>query len=86
MTHFRLPAAAGRLVTALALTLSASAAMAGPAIQHWVAETGARVFFVPGDTLPMLDVRVDFAAAANLDAMVPNTGDHVQSAGGADLP
>ncbi|MDX5363727.1 MAG: insulinase family protein [Pseudazoarcus pumilus] len=65
--HFRLPAAAGRLVTALALTLSAHAALAGPAIQHWIAETGARVYFVPGGTLPMLDVRVDFAAGSSRD-------------------
>lgn len=63
--HF--PAAAGRLVTALVLAVSAHTALAGPAIQHWVAETGARVYFVPGDTLPMLDVRVDFAAGSARD-------------------
>lgn len=67
MTHFRLPAAVGRLITALALACAASAAQAGPAILHWVAETGARVYFVPGDTLPMLDVRVDFAAGSARD-------------------
>lgn len=67
MTHFRLPAAVGRLVTTLILVCAAPAALAGPAIAHWVAETGARVYFVPGDTLPMLDVRVDFAAGSARD-------------------
>ena len=65
--EFHFPSAAGRLVAALALAVSAHTAVAGPAIQHWVAETGARVYFVPGDTLPMLDVRVDFAAGSARD-------------------
>lgn len=42
----------------------AQTAWAGPTIQHWVAETGARVYFVASDALPMLDVRVDFAAGS----------------------
>lgn len=67
MMHVRLPAPFGRILGALALALVTHTALAGPAIQHWVAETGARVYFVPGDTLPMLDVRVDFAAGSARD-------------------
>lgn len=67
MIRFRLSAAMGRLLTALVLGASAHLAMAGPTIQHWVAETGARVYFVPGDTLPMLDVRIDFDAGSARD-------------------
>lgn len=67
MIDFRLPAAMLRLLTTCVLSLAASAAVAGPAIQHWVAETGARVYFVPDDTLPMLDVRIDFAAGSARD-------------------
>lgn len=64
MTAIRLPAAMGRLVTTLAFLTAAPLALAGPAIQHWISDTGARVYFVPGDALPMLDVRVDFAAGS----------------------
>lgn len=67
MMNLRLSAAVGRLLTALVLGATAHAAVAGPAIQHWVAETGARVYFVPGDTLPMLDVRIDFDAGSARD-------------------
>ena len=35
---------------------------AGPQIQHWVAPTGARVYFVESRTLPILDVKIDFHA------------------------
>lgn len=38
------------------------AAEAGPAIEHWVAPSGARVYFVESRALPMLDVQVDFPA------------------------
>lgn len=67
MITVRLSAAVGRLLAALALALTAQGALAGPAIQHWIAETGARVYFVPVDTLPMLDVRIDFDAGSARD-------------------
>lgn len=35
---------------------------AGPQIQHWVAPTGAKVYFVANRDLPILDVRIDFVA------------------------
>lgn len=37
-------------------------AHAGPQIQHWVAPTGAKVYFVESRGLPILDVRIDFVA------------------------
>lgn len=40
---------------------------AGPDIQHWEADSGARVFFVESRALPMLDIRIDFAAGSAYD-------------------
>lgn len=42
-------------------------AVAGPAIEHWVAPSGARVYFVENHALPMLDVQVDFSAGSARD-------------------
>lgn len=42
--------------------LFASLAHAGPQIQHWIAPTGAKVYFVASSDLPILDVRIDFVA------------------------
>ena len=50
-----------RLAT-LGTALLASTAWAAPEIKHWTADTDARVYFVQSDALPMLDVRIDFAA------------------------
>lgn len=47
------------LATGIALPV-----LAGPQIEHWTSESGARVFFIEGRSLPMLDVRVDFAAGS----------------------
>jgi zinc protease len=46
------------------LTLFATSAHAGPKIEHWVAPSGARVYFVETYVLPILDVAVDFAAGS----------------------
>jgi len=43
-------------------SLFASLAQAGSQIQHWVAPTGAKVYFVASRDLPILDVRIDFVA------------------------
>ncbi|MFN3883787.1 MAG: M16 family metallopeptidase [Rhodocyclaceae bacterium] len=40
----------------------AGQALAGPRIQHWVAPTGAKVYFVESHDLPILDVEIDFPA------------------------
>jgi len=37
-------------------------ALAGPQIQHWIAPTGAKVYFVESRSLPILDVAIDFVA------------------------
>lgn len=51
-----------------ALALLANVAQAGPAIQHWQTQNGARVYFVPAPQLPMADVRVMFDAGSARDA------------------
>ena len=42
-------------------------AQAGVNIEHWIASSGARVFFVENHNLPILDVNVDFAAGTAYD-------------------
>lgn len=44
------------------LFLFVGQALAGPQIQHWVAPTGAKVYFVESRDLPILDVNIDFVA------------------------
>lgn len=44
------------------LFVLAGPALAGPQIQHWVAPTGAKVYFVESRSLPILDVNIDFVA------------------------
>ena len=56
-----------RLLSALFLVVVSQLVSAGPKIEHWVAPSGARVFFVENHTLPMLDVQVDFAAGTARD-------------------
>lgn len=51
-----------QLLSALCLCLVGQVAEAGPKIEHWIAPSGARVFFVENHALPILDVQVDFAA------------------------
>jgi zinc protease len=54
------------LFAALAMALSL-AAQAGVKIEHWVAPSGARVYFVETHDLPILDVEVDFSAGNAYD-------------------
>jgi zinc protease len=51
--------------------LPVTAAQAMPAIQHWVTENGARVYFVPAPELPMVDINITFAAGSARDAGHP---------------
>ncbi|NIP72363.1 MAG: insulinase family protein [Gammaproteobacteria bacterium] len=44
---------------------------AAPNIQHWRTDNGARVYFVPAGDLPVVDVRVVFAAGAVRDGDRP---------------
>lgn len=45
-----------------------SAAQAVLPIEHWTTSSGARVYFVRADAIPMLDVNVDFDAGSRRDA------------------
>lgn len=54
------------LIAALAMALSL-AASAGVKIEHWVAPSGARVYFVENHDLPILDLEADFSAGGAFD-------------------
>ena len=56
-----------RTLLLLAAALVANAAAAGVKIEHWLAPSGARVYFVETRALPIVDVQVDFAAGAAAD-------------------
>lgn len=66
MRHILAPAALVRTI-AFVLTTATGLAWAGPQIQHWQTEAGARVYFVESRALPMIDIRVDFAAGSAYD-------------------
>jgi zinc protease len=51
-----------RLLALLALLIAAPLAIAGVRIEHWVAPSGARVYFIETHVLPILDIQIDFAA------------------------
>jgi len=51
-----------RLLIVLWSLLFAGLVQAGPQIQHWVAPSGANVYFVASRGLPILDVQIDFLA------------------------
>ena len=52
----------------LLTSLASNLALAGVKIEHWVAPSGAKVYFIETRVLPILDVQIDFAAGA---AFVP---------------
>ncbi len=56
-----------RTVLFLCALLSAWSAFAGVRIEHWQSPSGARVYFVETQALPILDVQVDFAAGSMFD-------------------
>lgn len=55
------------LALVVGLGLLSRWAGAAPKIEHWLAGSGARVFFVENHDLPMLDVQIDFAAGSVRD-------------------
>ena len=55
----------------LVLLFATGVVQAMPAIQHWTTENGAGVYFVPAPELPIVDVRVVFAAGSSHDATLP---------------
>lgn len=72
----------------LALLL-ATPVCAQPQIQHWTTGNGARIYFVPAPELPIVDIRVVFAAGAARDGDHPGiakltNGLLTEGAGGSD--
>lgn len=59
----------GYRVLILVLMLLSNQLWAGPAIQSWTTEKGARVLFVPAPELPMLDLRVVFDGGSARDTI-----------------
>ncbi|MDP1609516.1 MAG: pitrilysin family protein [Sulfuritalea sp.] len=51
-----------RILIAIFVTFLSGFVQAGPQIQHWIAPTGAKVYFVASRDLPILDVQIDFVA------------------------
>ncbi|RPH66958.1 MAG: insulinase family protein [Burkholderiales bacterium] len=51
----------------VAATVLAGAARAALPIEHWTTSSGARVYFVRADAIPMLDLSLDFDAGGRLD-------------------
>lgn len=52
---------------AMLFAFVATSAHAALPIEHWTTSNGARVLFVRADTIPMLDVRIDFDGGTRLD-------------------
>ena len=77
----------GGLVGAVWLC-SLGTALAMPPIQHWQTTNGARVYYVPAPELPMVDIRVVFAAGSVRDAGLPGLAsmtNHLLDKGAAGL-
>lgn len=55
------------LLLGSALALASLAAQAALPIQHWQQSSGAKVYFVAVDTLPIVDVQIDFDAGSRRD-------------------
>ena len=56
-----------RILPLLFIALLASARVhAGVVIQHWIAPSGAKVYFVETRVVPILDVQIDFLGASGL--------------------
>jgi len=51
----------------LVLLLAATQVLAAPKIQHWTGASGSRVYFLPTEGLPLVDVRVVFDAGSARD-------------------
>ncbi|WP_093377295.1 pitrilysin family protein [Variovorax sp. OV329] len=56
-----------RGLLAAAAALASLAAQAALPIQHWTQPSGAKVYFVAVDTLPIVDVQIDFDAGSRRD-------------------
>lgn len=61
------------ILAAVILATAALSAHAAVKIQHWVAKSGARVYFVESRQLPIVDVQVSFSAGSAYDP-APKSG------------
>jgi len=62
-----------QFIFTLLLLLVNTSAIASPEIQHWTTSNGAKVYFVPSNDIPMVDVRVVFDAGSARDGDLPGT-------------
>lgn len=58
---------AARALAAVALLAAAAAAHATLPIENWTTSVGTRVYFVRADSIPILDINVDFDAGGRYD-------------------
>ena len=56
-----------KFLMAAACVLLTGLAQAGVKTEHWTTPTGARVYFVASDALPILDVQIDIPAGSAQD-------------------
>lgn len=56
-----------RIVVAFVLSCVATVVQASVKIEHWIAPSGARIYFVESHVLPIVDVQVSFAAGSGFD-------------------
>lgn len=56
-----------RIVVPALLLMAFQTVQAGPKIEHWTTENGLRVYYVAAPQLPMLDLRLTFAAGGSRD-------------------
>ena len=78
-----------KLIPGLFFLAFATAAHATLPIQHWQSASGARVLFVENHDMPMVDVKVDFAAGSGRDtakkAGLAGMTRHLMALGAGDL-
>ena len=63
----------GILLVLLAQLTITQNAQASPEIQSWQTSKGAKVYFVPSNDIPMVDVRIVFDAGSARDKKIPGT-------------
>jgi len=55
------------------LAMLVTSVSASPEIQHWKTSKGAKVYFVPSNDIPMVDLRIVFDAGSARDEKIPGT-------------
>ena len=55
------------------LSVVVTGVSASPEIQHWETSKGAKVYFVPSNDIPMVDLRIVFDAGSARDEKIPGT-------------